>query len=169
MTEMDEIAFLLAGSNLGEREKTLQAAAAGMNGAGILLRRTSSIYETEPVGDRNQDWFLNVVWEIETTLPPEELLSRCLCLEEAFGRQRPYAGAPRTLDLDILLYGDRIIRRSGLEIPHPRMAQRRFVLEPLAELAPDLVHPVLLKTIQSLRAECPDQSTVRAYDLEEGI
>ncbi len=123
--------------------------------------RVSSLFETEPVGFREQPWFLNAVIEVETRLAPAALLGTCQAIESASGRIRTFRNAPRTLDLDILLYGNLMMSDPGLEIPHPRMAERRFVLEPLAQIAPALVHPVLKKTIRSLLEACPDSSAVR--------
>jgi 2-amino-4-hydroxy-6-hydroxymethyldihydropteridine diphosphokinase len=127
---------------------------------GAFVRRVSSVFETEPVGFRDQPWFLNIAIEIETALSPHQLLAVCQEIEAARGRTRPFQWAPRTLDLDILLYGDRIVEEPYLQIPHPRMAQRRFVLEPLTQIAPALVHPVSHQTIAALLASCPDPATV---------
>ncbi len=157
------IAFLSAGSNLGDRKANLERAFAALQKAGAKPKRISSLFETEPVGFREQPWFLNAALEVETDLSPLGLLDVCLAIEVAEGRVRSFRNAPRTLDLDILLYGDRVMEDSRLVIPHPRLAERRFVLEPLAQLAPDLLHPVLKKSIRSLLESCPDSSTVRIY------
>jgi 2-amino-4-hydroxy-6-hydroxymethyldihydropteridine diphosphokinase len=130
---------------------------------GIQPGRVSSLFETEPVGFRNQPWFLNLVLSVETRHSPEELIERCLEIEIAHGRKRSFQNSPRTLDIDILLYGDFIINSNRLIIPHPRMAERRFVLEPLAEIAPEVYHPVLKQTIRSLLDSCADSSSVRPY------
>jgi 2-amino-4-hydroxy-6-hydroxymethyldihydropteridine diphosphokinase len=126
----------------------------------IRVCKISSLYETEPVGFLSQPWFLNIALEIRTALSPRELLATCREIETGQGRIRTFQGAPRTLDVDILLYGGQIIKEPDLQIPHPRMAQRRFVLEPLAEIAPQIIHPVLLETIQKLLAACSDSSRV---------
>jgi 2-amino-4-hydroxy-6-hydroxymethyldihydropteridine diphosphokinase len=137
-------AFVGLGSNLGDREATLRAAVARIGGlAQTELRSVSSFRDTEPVGYLDQPRFLNGVVELQTGLSPRELLGSLLNLERAFGRDRsasPQQG-PRTLDLDLLLYGNETIAEPGLEVPHPRLHERRFVLEPLAELDPALVVP----------------------------
>jgi 2-amino-4-hydroxy-6-hydroxymethyldihydropteridine diphosphokinase len=125
------------------------------------VRRVSSVYETEPVGVRNQPWFLNVVVEGETELFPVQLLERMQAIEIRLGRRRPAEQGPRTMDIDILLYGDFRIERRDLTVPHPRLSERRFVLEPLVELAPELRHPVSRVTMRELLAATPDRSAVR--------
>lgn len=125
------------------------------------MRRVSSVYETEPVGVRNQPWFLNVVVEGETELFPVQLLERMQAIEIRLGRRRPAEQGPRTMDIDILLYGDFRIERRDLTVPHPRLSERRFVLEPLVELAPELRHPVSRVTMRELLAATPDRSAVR--------
>jgi 2-amino-4-hydroxy-6-hydroxymethyldihydropteridine diphosphokinase len=167
MTETP-IAYLCGGSNLGDRRANLKSAIDAVRKAGIIVRRVSSVYETEPVGFLNQPCFLNIAVAVETRLPPRELLACCQDIEELHGRVRSFPGAPRVLDLDILLYNDLIIDGPSLQIPHPRMTQRRFVLEPLAQIAPEAIHPVLKKTILSLLASCPDGSRVTLYsELED--
>jgi 2-amino-4-hydroxy-6-hydroxymethyldihydropteridine diphosphokinase len=157
------IAFLLAGSNLGDRKDNLEYAASSLATAGTVLK-ISSYFETEPVGYLNQPWFFNQAIELETFLTPSELLLCCQRIETCRGRIRTFPNAPRTLDLDILLYGDLSVIQEDLIIPHPRLAERRFALEPLAQIAPDAVHPLLKKSIQSLLETCPDLSTVRLID-----
>jgi 2-amino-4-hydroxy-6-hydroxymethyldihydropteridine diphosphokinase len=157
------IAFLLAGSNLGNRKDNLEYAVNSLASAGTVLK-TSSCFETEPVGYPDQPWFLNQAIELETTLPPSDLLACCQRIETNCGRIRTFPNAPRTLDLDILLYGDLSVHQEHLIIPHPRMAERRFVLEPLAQIAPDAVHPAFKKTIRSLLEACPDSSKVRLLE-----
>jgi 2-amino-4-hydroxy-6-hydroxymethyldihydropteridine diphosphokinase len=142
-------AYLGLGSNLGNREQHIETALAKLAAPDLRVARVSSLYETEPVGFTAQRWFLNLVAQIETELFPMQLLSRIANVEQALGRVRTVKNGPRTLDIDILLYGRAVVRTAKLEIPHPRMAERRFVLAPLAELAPDLRHPV---THQSIRA-----------------
>jgi len=154
------IAYISAGSNIGDREANLEFAARRLGEHGKILG-LSSFFETEPVGYADQAWFLNQAFELETALTPRELLSLCNEIERDGGRVRTFPNAPRTLDLDILLYGDRIISEPDLVIPHPRMADRRFVLEPLAEIAPDFQHPVEKKTIRELLVLCPDTAAVR--------
>lgn len=135
-------AYISLGSNLGDRAGHLKAALRMLGAAaGVEVRAASPVYETDPVGMREQPRFLNQVAEIETSLDPERLLDVLLSIEAALGRTRAGRWSPRTLDLDLLLYEDRILRSQRLEIPHPRMCERRFVLEPLADLAPDLRVP----------------------------
>lgn len=132
-----------------------------MRAAGVEVKRVSSVYETEPVGLRNQPWFLNVVVEGETELFPVQLLKRLQGIEVGLGRRRLAGPGPRTIDIDILLYGDFRIDRHDLTVPHPRLAERRFVLEPLQELAPDLRHPVSRLTVRELLAATADSCAVR--------
>jgi 2-amino-4-hydroxy-6-hydroxymethyldihydropteridine diphosphokinase len=136
-------AYVGLGANLGDRERTLHEAVDALAAEeGIELVAVSTLRETEPVGVGDQPLFLNGVAALDTTLLPRELLGRLLALEQRFGRVRvPGEHGPRTLDLDLLLYGDDRIARPGLAVPHPRLHERRFVLEPLAELAPGLVVP----------------------------
>ncbi len=155
--------YLSLGSNLGDRVANLRAGLAGLAGSGFRCERSSSYYETEPVGFHDQPWFLNIAVCAETVLAPMDLLKRCLEIELAQGRARGLRNGPRTLDIDILLYGDQAFEEPGLIIPHPRMGQRRFVLEPLAEIAPEVYHPVLMKTVLALLESCPDHSSVRLY------
>jgi 2-amino-4-hydroxy-6-hydroxymethyldihydropteridine diphosphokinase len=143
-------AYLSLGSNVGDREAQLATAIESLNDLGICVLRRSSIYETEPQDFAGQPWFLNMVLEVETDYPPALLLSRIQQIEKQMGRQREIPKGPRTVDIDILFYGDAVIESAEMQIPHPRLTQRRFVLEPLAELAPDLRHPVLGKTIGEL-------------------
>jgi len=137
-------AFVGLGSNLGDRETTLRAAIGRLRGLpDTEVRAVSTLRNTEPVGDLEQPRFLNGAVELETSLAPRALLDALLELERAFGRDRSSVPAqgPRTLDLDLLLYGEDTIAKPGLEVPHPRLHERSFVLEPLAELDPGLVLP----------------------------
>jgi 2-amino-4-hydroxy-6-hydroxymethyldihydropteridine diphosphokinase len=149
--------YLALGSNIGDREANLRAAIANISTAGITVLRESPIYETEPVGLAEQRWFLNMVVEGETALFPMQLLTRARKIERALGRMRTVANGPRTIDIDILLYGNTVIRTPRLEVPHPRMDQRRFVLVPLADLAPALRHPVNRKTVSQMLGEAPPE------------
>jgi 2-amino-4-hydroxy-6-hydroxymethyldihydropteridine diphosphokinase len=138
-------AYIGLGSNLGDREGTLRAALAALAGLpGVDGVRASTLRETDPWGAEcaGQPPYLNAVAEVRTGLSAHDLLAALQAIENRFGRVRPSRWAPRTLDLDLLLYGDAVVRDAALEVPHPRLAGRRFVLEPLAELAPDRVHPV---------------------------
>ena len=136
-------AYVGLGANLGDRERTLLAAVTALAaGGGVEVVAVSTFRETEPVGVGAQPLYLNGAAELETTLTAHELLDRLLAVEQRFGRVRvPGEHAPRTLDLDLLLYGDEVVDECGVTVPHPRLHERRFVLEPLAELAPGLVVP----------------------------
>lgn len=146
------IAYLGLGSNLGDRAANLESAVSMLGRTpGVLVRRVSSTLETAAVGGPvDSPPFLNAVAEVETTLGSHALLQRLLEIERDLGRQRREKWEPRLIDLDILLFGDQIISSRDLVIPHPLMHERRFVLSPLAELAPDLVHPVLQMTVRGL-------------------
>ena len=144
-------AYIGLGSNLGDREATLRAALAELAGhAGIEVTAVSSFHETAPVGGPPQGMFLNAVAELRTALHPDELLAALQGVEARLGRERGVRWGPRTLDLDLLLYGDRTIREEHLTVPHPRMHRRLFVLEPLCEVAPGARHPVLDRTAAQL-------------------
>jgi 2-amino-4-hydroxy-6-hydroxymethyldihydropteridine diphosphokinase len=150
-------AFLSLGSNLGDREAHLLEALDRLEAAGIHTLRRSSIYETEPQDLPNQPWFLNMVVEVETELFPRLLLARAQAIELGMGRRREVSKGPRPIDIDILLFGNYVIRTRELQVPHPRMSERRFVLEPLAELAPDLSHPANGKTVREMLADVQAQ------------
>lgn len=156
-----EAVYLSLGSNVGDRDENLKAAIAALPAAGVQVRRVSSFYETEPVDYLDQAWFLNCVVQAETELPPLELLRRLRGVEARMGSKKLIAKGPRLIDIDILLYGQETMDTSELQVPHPRMAQRRFMLVPLAEIAPGLRHPSWPGTAQELLAETPDKSEVR--------
>jgi 2-amino-4-hydroxy-6-hydroxymethyldihydropteridine diphosphokinase len=143
------VAYLCLGSNLGVREKNLTQALQLLSQK-VNLEKVSSIYETEPVGYKEQPLFLNLVCRITTDLNPGELLHLAKTIENKMGRIPNFRNSPRPIDIDILFYNDKIIRTQNLTIPHPRLADRAFVLIPLAELAPDLIHPELGKSIAEL-------------------
>ena len=163
MTTRSESVYISVGANLGDRRRNLEQGLASLQDGGVLIKKESSLFETEPVGFREQPWFLNMAIEVETVLPALGLLDLCQRIELAMGRARAFAGAPRLLDLDILFYGNCVIETERLVIPHPRVPERRFVLEPLAQIAPGYVHPVLRQTIGSLLASCRDASVVRPF------
>jgi 2-amino-4-hydroxy-6-hydroxymethyldihydropteridine diphosphokinase len=154
-------AYLSLGSNLGDRAANLRQALEYLAIAGGEVVRRSSIYETEPQELREQPWFLNQVVEIGTTLSAPELLARIGEIERDLGRQRMIAKGPRTIDIDILFYGEAIVDTPELQIPHPRLAERRFVLQPLAELAPDLRHPKTSRTVSEMLATIEGQTVWR--------
>jgi len=154
--------YLALGSNLGDREARLLEAIQRMEAAGIRILRRSSIYETEPRDLRDQPWFLNMVVEAETGLLPLQLLAQTQRVEREMGRKREVPKGPRAIDIDILLFGNSTIETKELQIPHSRLAERRFVLEPLAELAPDLRHPVTNSTVREL-LEATKSQLVRKY------
>lgn len=153
--------YIALGSNLGDRLDNLLQARERMQSPHLKLKRASSVYETEPRGLFDQPWFLNQVVEAETTLYPRQLLARLLKIEQEMGRQRTVANGPRLIDLDILLFGSMVIHLPGLEVPHPRMAERRFVLEPMAELAPALRHPRTGRSVREMLTEVMDQPVRR--------
>jgi 2-amino-4-hydroxy-6-hydroxymethyldihydropteridine diphosphokinase len=154
-------AYLSLGSNIGDRSANIARAVALLRERGIKVTKESALYDTEPVEMRTQDWFVNSVIEIETDDTPRALMAKLLVIERSMGRERLVPKGPRVIDIDILLFGDRVIREEGLEIPHPRMTDRRFVLVPLAEIAPNAEHPVLRKTGRELLANTRDRSEVR--------
>ena len=147
--------YLSLGSNVGDRGQNLLAAIDALPTAGVRVLRASPVYETEPVDYRDQGWFLNQEVEAETALFPMQLLTRTQRIERDLGRVRTLPKGPRTIDLDILFYGTAVVRTGRLEIPHPRIAERRFVLAPLADLAPDLRHPVTGGSVREMLQNAP--------------
>ena len=155
--------ILSLGSNLGDRVRYLERALEQLRRE-LKIERVSSIYETRPVGETDQPWFLNLVLYAFTQMDPSTLLWYIQAIEAALGRQRSGERfAPRTLDIDIVAFEDRVVEESDLEIPHPRLAERAFVLQPLAEIAPEWLHPVLNQTAAELLRELADDDAVRVY------
>jgi 2-amino-4-hydroxy-6-hydroxymethyldihydropteridine diphosphokinase len=160
---MKKTVYLGLGSNLGDRAANLGQAMAGLAAAAVEIVRRSSLFATEPVGFRPQNWFLNCVVEAATELMPRQLLHATQQVERDLGRQKLVRNGPRTVDIDILLYGANVVSMPDLEIPHPRIAERRFVLVPLREIAPGLRHPTLRRSIAELLAATRDRSEVRRW------
>lgn len=155
------IAFIGLGSNMGNKLANLKKAIEGFGKIqGTKVLTVSSLYKTEPVGDVEQDWFVNAVAEVETGLTPRELLNKLLYIEKNLGRIRDERWGPRVIDLDILLYDDLVMDEEGLSIPHPYLHKRGFVLVPLAEIAPKVIHPKLKKTMSELMHGIQDNKNI---------
>ncbi len=152
--------YLSLGSNIGDRKANLDRAIEQLGELGRVMA-VSSYYETEPVELKQQPWFLNCAVKLETELMPRQLLARVLDVEQGMGRKRLQAKGPRSIDIDILLFGSSVIELKGLTIPHAAMHQRRFVLEPLAEIAPDVRHPVFKRSVREMRDALPPGDTVK--------
>jgi 2-amino-4-hydroxy-6-hydroxymethyldihydropteridine diphosphokinase len=159
-------AYLSLGSNLGNREDNIDMALK-LLAQRMRLGKVSSIYDTEPLGNTKQPRFLNLACEVFTRLAPEGLLALAKGIEGKMGR-RGKSGEPRTIDIDILLYGDEAVDTRDLVIPHPKMAERSFVLTPLAEIAPDIIHPVLKKTIKEMNKAIKEVQGVMKLDAQQG-
>ncbi len=156
-----KLIYLGLGSNIGDREAMVESALEALNAPDLRLQRVSSLYETEPIGFRDQRWFLNCVAEFETDVFPKQLLHRMQKVELGMGRVRSLKNGPRTIDIDILLFGNSVIQTEELEIPHPRYRERRFTLAPLAELNPSLRDPVTGQTMAEMLAQLTGQSVRR--------
>jgi 2-amino-4-hydroxy-6-hydroxymethyldihydropteridine diphosphokinase len=162
MTE--KTVYLSLGSNVGERESNLRAAIEALPAVGVRVTRVSAFYETEPVDYLKQAWFLNCVVEGETEKAAVQLLRSLREIETRMGSKKLVAKGPRLIDMDILLYGQETIETPELQVPHPRMHLRRFVLVPLAEIAAEVMHPTLVATASELLAKTPDRSVVRRFE-----
>jgi len=157
---VNKIVYLSLGSNLGDRSANLRTALEKLEDFGTVAA-VSSFYETEPVELAAQPWFLNCAAKLDTEKMPRQLIAGILALEQSMGRQRRQKNGPRIIDIDILLFGTSVIDISSLTVPHPKLHQRRFVLEPLAEIAPEARHPVFKRTMRELREALPAGQTVR--------
>jgi 2-amino-4-hydroxy-6-hydroxymethyldihydropteridine diphosphokinase len=156
--------YLSLGSNIGDREKNLRTAIAALAKAKLRVTSVSSFYETEPVDLKEQPWFLNCVVRGETEMPALDLLEALRGIESRIGSKKLVPKGPRRIDVDILLYGDETIDTPELQVPHPRMLLRRFVLVPLAEIAPQIRHPSWKRTAEEMLANLRDASVVRKFE-----
>jgi 2-amino-4-hydroxy-6-hydroxymethyldihydropteridine diphosphokinase len=163
---MNKRAYLSVGSNTGDRAKNLHEAITRLSQVGKVVA-VSSFYETEPVEFTSQPWFLNCAVGIDTDKTPNELLQAALAIEQAMGRKRTQKKGPRNIDIDILLFEDEVVDEKGLKVPHPGLTSRRFVLEPLAEIAAEARHPALKKTVLELLAALPAGQAVRKLERSE--
>ena len=157
---MHKLVYLSLGSNVGDREANLNTAIHRLRDLGQVVA-VSSFYETEPVGLTSQPWFLNCAVKLDTEKMPKQLLAGILEIEQKMGRRRTQKNGPRNIDIDILLFGNSVIETKGLTVPHTAIHERRFVLEPLAEIAPEVRHPVFKRTVRELRDALPPGQAVK--------
>jgi len=153
--------YLGLGSNLGQREKNLIQALKRLRESGISIDKISSIYETQPFGNTKQPWYMNIVVKVQTDLSPQQVLKRIKKIEKDMGRNLHGMNNPRPIDIDMLLFEDQVIKSESIEIPHKELVNRNFVLVPLKEIAPNLIHPVLKENIDKISKKCLDESIVR--------
>jgi len=161
--------YIALGTNVGEREANLLQALRLLPESGVHIRRVSNIYETEPVDYLDQEWFLNMVLEAQTELDALDLLGALRVIETRMGSKKAFVKGPRKIDLDLLLYGNETIDTPELQVPHPRMLERKFVLIPLAEIAPNLRHPNWKSGVAHILAAIPDRSAVKKFHDAPGI
>lgn len=166
MTSEPVVVYLGLGSNMGNRQDNLDKAL-GFLSQRLRVEKVSSVYDTEPVGNINQPHFLNLVCQVYTRLAPTELLTLAKGIESKLGRALSQSNAPRPIDIDILFYGDQVIETPELVVPHPRLAERAFVLVPLAEIAPDLRHPLIGKTVNELSQRLTETQGVLKLNWED--
>lgn len=155
--------YLLLGSNMGNREDFLSKALTEINASIGKITKKSKIYQTEPWGEKEQEDFLNIAVEVETKLKPKKILEKIHEIEKLLDREETYKWGPREIDIDILFYGEEMISEMDLTIPHPFIHERKFTLIPLAEIAPELYHPIMGANIMDLLLECEDQSEVLEF------
>ena len=158
--------YLSLGSNVGDRAENIARAVSALGTYGICVTKQSSLYETEPVELTAQPWFLNCALKLDTEKMPRQLIAWILALEKGMGRQRKQKNGPRTIDIDIVFFGGSIIKLPSLTVPHPKMHERRFVLEPLTEIAAEARHPVFKRTVKELRDALPPGQAVRKIAAE---
>ena len=151
---MKKTVYLSLGSNVGDRQANLEQAISELATIGTVVKR-SSLYETEPMEITDQPWFLNCAVELETELMPKQFIAAVLDVERSIGRKRTKKKGPRSIDIDVILFGKSIVEMKGLTVPHPAMHLRRFVLEPMVEIAPEVRHPVFKRSMREMRDALP--------------